>query len=390
LFGANATNRQATGLRLPDATLDIEVPAYTVTRTNDLDWVEIPGGRLWSEPGKLWLPYYSVLVEVPAGQRVRLVEMIGRSTPITDTGLLLSMVPITPTICACTPEPYSGYVDGWYPPLEYDWEIIDNLDGSSTLVVSTFPFQYNPLTTDVQFFQSYSFEVLTDTVDAIITGLSTDRPAYNPGEMVNMEVAVKNDGDPQDVVVSVLIKHAGTEETVTGMPLTVLDELYGPAAVSLEWDSSGVEPGAYLVEVTLQAVGSEQILDLETQRFDLGIAGGAITQFAAGPQLFHIGDDIELSLTFENTGTVTIDGTAVFEVWNENGELVTEFAHEISDLSSGAATMVQDVWQTAAVVEATYTVKGYVSYGSTATEPLTARVSTNAFIYLPLVIRSGN
>ncbi|MBC8254909.1 MAG: hypothetical protein H8E35_12920, partial [Ardenticatenia bacterium] len=386
---ATGTTALSAGIQLADSVLDIEVPDYTVTRNNGLDWVEIPGGRLWSEPGELWLPYYAASVDVPAGQRVQTVELIDRGEPITGTGILLPMVPVTPTTGACTPEPYSGPVDDWYPPQSYDWDVLHNADGSSTLALTLFPFYYNPLTTDVQFFQHYSFEVVTETVEVDIDALETDRAQYELGGLVNIDVGVVNGGEGQDLIVSAVIRQAGAQETVAGLPLVMLDDLRGPAALSLQWDSSGVEPGNYIVEVTLQSAGSVQVLDLETQIFGLGITGGAITGFAAGPRKFEIGDQISLSLTFENTGTVAIDGAAVFEVWDEAGGTVAEFRRDISDLNPGAPITIEEVWETSAAVDETYLVMAYVSYGSTTTRPVTAQVSTNAFIYLPLTLRGG-
>jgi hypothetical protein len=207
--------------------------------------------------------------------------------------------------------------------------------------------------------------------------------------LVNIDVGVVNGGEGQDLIVSAVIQQAGTQESVAGLPLVMLDDHRGPAALSLQWDSSGVDPGNYIVEVTLQSAGSVQVLDLETQIFGLGITGGAITGFAAAPRQFEIGDQISLSLTFENTGTVAIDGTAVFEVWDEAGATVAEFRSDISDLNPGAPITIEEVWETSAALDATYLVMAYVSYGSTTTRPVTAQVSTNAFIYLPLTLRGG-
>ena len=50
---------------------------------------------------------------------------------------------------------------GWAPPLDpkYAWEAETNGDGSTTLILKVFPFFYNVLSTDAQFYPDFTFEV---------------------------------------------------------------------------------------------------------------------------------------------------------------------------------------------------------------------------------------
>jgi hypothetical protein len=274
LFAAvtTATAQDTAETSLLGDTLVVDVPHYVVTTTQGLDWVEIPGGAKRSDPGDLWLPYYTTLVEVPAGQRVQDVTLVERTGLLTDTGLILPMVPLTITACACSPEPYSGPVVDWYPQEAYDWEVLDNGDGTTTLRVTVHPFYYNPLTTGARFYQHYVFDVTTLPAEMTITGLATGKGAYGPGELVSVEVELENAGAAQDVVVSTVIKTAGGGVPVAGLPLVALGSLQGQASLGLHWDSGGAEPGSYLVEVALQAADSGHILDVETHNFGLGIA----------------------------------------------------------------------------------------------------------------------
>jgi hypothetical protein len=217
--------------------------------------------------------------------------------------------------------------------------------------------------------------------------LVTDKGAYGPGEPVGIELELENAGAARDVVVSALIKAAGSGVPVAGLPLVALDGLQGQASLSMAWDSSG-EPGSYLVEVTLLAADSGQILDLETHDFELGLTGGAITEFTASPRIFEVGDGIDLSLTFENTGTVPIDGMARIQVLAESDEVVAEFQHEIAGLDTGAPITFEDLWETTVATGGTYRVLAHVSFAGTATDPVAITVSTEPYrIYLPLVVR---
>ena len=94
-----------------------------------------------------------------------------------------------------------------------------------------------------------------------------------------------------------------------------------------------------------------------------------------------------ISLVFSNTGTVNITGTAVIKVQAEGGETGQEFRHEVADLAPGNAINFDDVWDTSGEEEVTYSIVGYVLYDSMATDPMTAVVSTQASIYLPVVLK---
>jgi hypothetical protein len=393
-FGAtsptvNATTAPALAAA-PTATssLQIEVPDYVVTTTDGLDQVQIPGGRLWLEEGDLWIPFYTTAVDYPQGHEVQDVILIERSGLMTDTGLHLPMTPLTHTGCACTPEPYGGSVEGWFPEAMYDWGVIENPDGTSTLVVTMYPFYYNTLTTDVEFYKHYAFEI-NYTVSTVTATVATDKAEYGPGDIVTVHVGLDATGDPQDVVVSALVMRYGTTEVVDGLLLETLSGQSGPAAFSPQWDSSAAEPGLYYVEVTLRDAGGD-VLDRQTETFALGVSAGAITGFTVAPEQFEAGDGISVTLVFSNTGTVEITGSAVVQVLDQADETVQEFHHDVTDLSPGNDVSFDDVWDTSGVTGTTYTLVGYVQYGSTATDPVTATVSTvgaASQIYLPVVLR---
>jgi hypothetical protein len=219
-----------------------------------------------------------------------------------------------------------------------------------------------------------------------LTGLTTDRPEYQPGEPVGIEVTLHNVGEPQDAILSTLIRRSGSQEIVAGLPLESLDGLQGPASVSFHWDSSGFEPGYYDVEVTLRDPGGA-VLATESERFRLGTVSGQILELAVAPTHFQIGDSIDLSLAFHNTGTVALSGTALIQVLDAAGGLAAEFTHDIANLAAGHTEALHDTWDTAGFSDGTYRIIAYVAYDSTATPPATAQVSTHHFIHLPLIMR---
>ena len=59
---------------------------------------------------------------------------------------------------------------------------------------------------------------------------------------------------------------------------------------------------------------------------------------------------------------------------DEVGQLVHEFAQEISDLAAGASVSFDDVWDTSGAQGESYSVVGQVVYGGKATEPVSVVV----------------
>jgi hypothetical protein len=229
------------------ASLEVIVPDYTVTTTGNVDYVEIPEGEvLVEEEGRPKVPYYIKYIDYPEGYRVQDVILKERSGLVTATGLRLPVV-----ILSQYPESPVEMKDGWYPEEEYDWKLWENPDGSTTLVISLYPFYYNHETTDARFYKNYHFDIEYVISDMEITTLYTDKDTYAPGEQITLDISLNNPGEERDVIVSTLIKQYGSDVTVAGLPLMPLQELAGYASLTAEWDSSGAEEGYYYAEVTL-------------------------------------------------------------------------------------------------------------------------------------------
>jgi hypothetical protein len=229
------------------SSLEIIIPDYTVTTTGNVDYVEIPEGEvLVAEEGKPQVPYYIKSIDYPEGYRVQDVILTERSGLVTATGLRLPVV-----ILSQYPELPVEMKEGWYPEEEYDWRLWENLDGSTTLVITLYPFYYNSETTEVVFYRNYRFDIEYVISNIEITALYPDKDIYAPGDQVTIDIRLNNPGEKQDVIVSTLIKQYGSDVTVAGLPLMPLQEVVGNASLTAEWDSSGTEEGYYYAEVTL-------------------------------------------------------------------------------------------------------------------------------------------
>ncbi|MEA1865910.1 MAG: PKD domain-containing protein [Euryarchaeota archaeon] len=358
----------------PLSSLQVKVPDYIVATLDGLDYVEIPGGYRWYEQGRPWVPFYTASIDYPIGYKVQDVTLVETSGLVTDTNLSIPMTPLNITPSTYVPVPYSGTLEGWFPGEDYRWEILENPDGSATLVILMYPFHYNPLTTDVRFYANYSFDINYTVSPVAITTLTTDRDEYEQSDTVMADIGLNNSDEPQDVIFSATVKRYGSDEVVGGLLLRTLKEFTGLASFSPRWDSDGFEPGYYFVEVTLKDTSSK-VLDRKTEMFRLGISSGEIASFTATPECFDIGDEIGIEMAFENNGTVNITGTAVIRVLNSTGHATEEFRHNITNLTPSESISFSDTWDTSeAVAGSSYTIVGYVLYDSRSTDPATVTV----------------
>jgi hypothetical protein len=85
---------------------------------------------------------------------------------------------------------------------------------------------------------------------------------------------------------------------------------------------------------------------------------------------------VEISLTFNNTGTVNITGVAIARIVDSAAHLVEEFIHNVSDLTPSESISFSAVWNTSEAEEGSYDVIGYVRYDGKATATATAAVQT--------------
>jgi hypothetical protein len=299
----------------PVTSLVVTVPDYVLTTTVQGEHrVHIPESNMLVEEGMPLVPIYQTEVEYAPGYRVQNIVLVSRSGMITETGLNISVATVATDTTATRPM-LSTTSTEWWPELErfFEWSVRENPDGSTTLVILMYPFYYNSLTTEATFFKDYVFdiEVISSTVE--IVSLAMDEYAHAQGDEIPVDLAVANSGSAQDVIVSVVVKTDTAGETVDGLLLESLASLTGTASLSTQWDSTGVAPGYYRVEAEVRdSVGN--VLDRASRQFRLGLCSGEITAFEAAPGLFQVGDAVGISMTFHNTGTVPITGTAVIQV----------------------------------------------------------------------------
>jgi parallel beta-helix repeat protein len=379
-FGATASTSLAAPLTKekvgePKASLDIVVPDYEVNTINGTDYVEIPGGDLLLQEDWPEVPIYTISIDYPSGYEVQNVVLTNRSGLIIDTGLNLPIYHIEWDYPHIDTSYTVANGEEWYPDEVYSWHSWDNCDGSISLVITLYPFYYNSLSTDIRFYKNYSFNITYTISNVSITSLRTDRTEYPQDDTVMVDLGLNNSDDTWDVVVSAVVKRYGSDELVDGLLLCTLKNFTGPSSFSPQWNSSGFEPGYYIIEVTLEDTEGN-VLDRETVLFRLGISVGEITTFTATPDEFELGDEITINMTFANTGTVNLTGTAIVRVITRAGDTVEEYGQNVTDLLPSESISFCDTWNTTSAAEGLYSILGYVLYESMSTDPASVMVGT--------------
>jgi hypothetical protein len=239
-------------------TITIDIPDYRVTTEGSTDYVNLPGGEvLLAEEGRPQVPYIVKSIDYPQGQRVQNVLLKERSGLKTATGLRLPVVRHQ-----WSPDVPVTMKPGWYPLEMYQWQVWDNDDGSTTLVIIIYPFYYNTDTGEVEFYQKYIFDIESITSYITITRISADKEIHALGDSINVEMFVYNESAAQDVVVSLAIRGIDTAEVIAGLPLGLMKDLSGEASYNAAWDSRNATAGDYLLEVTLTDTAGN-VLDLK-------------------------------------------------------------------------------------------------------------------------------
>jgi hypothetical protein len=358
--------------------------------------VTIPDGQLIVEAGAYQIPYWTHTIEITKGYRIEDVVLAKRSEPLMDTDLNL---PVTPDeiwgqdTAEGLPSDAAGPVldpdDSWVPSLdqEFTWHVVDNADDTTTLIVKVYPFYYQPLTGNARFHPRYAFQVTSVSTPVTVQQLRTSRAAYQEGDAVPVDLVVENTGRPQEVIVDATIWRSTGGELVDGLLLRTLHELSGQASFALEWDSGAAPPGYYYVEVKLFDRDSN-LLDQDSLTFRLGILSGEITSLLATPGFFTVGETVDISMVFENVGTLPITGTAVIEVQTAAGLAVAgPLTYTVEGLAPGLSVELHEAWDTTGVALGDYRVIGYVLYDARSTGASTVALTNLRKVYLPVVLR---
>jgi hypothetical protein len=370
--------------------LKVSLPELTINQIDGGDVPRIPGGWTLAELGAYPVPVWSFSVDFPPGQIVQDVQLISRGTPVVTGDLSLPVV-TAETDCGCAASPAAPAqptATGWYPDLDktLDWSLEKHADGASTLRVVLYPFTYYADSGDALYHRWYTLDV--QTINTVVRLESLDAPSiWSARAPAPLSLIVSNGyvGRPLDVIVQPSVRELATGEVLGGLPLTTLHDLEGTATVDLAWDTRPYAPGDYMLVVELLST-SGRLLDTASAEVRLGEIGAKLNSLGASEEIFNPGNPITLTMSVVNTGTVAIDGTAVFIVHESDTLSATAtITAPINALGAGRSAEVSVVWDSTGAEKPVYWVLGYVKYRSLTTEPLEL-VLRRPRVFLPLVV----
>ena len=102
----------------------------------------------------------------------------------------------------------------------------------------------------------------------------------------------------------------------------------------------------------------------------------------------QVGETVDISMVFDNVGTLPITGTAVIEVQTAEGfTFAGPFTDTVEGLAPGSSVELQRAWDTTGVALGDYRVIGYVLYDARSTGASTVALTNLRRVYLPVVLR---
>jgi len=359
----------------------VSLPAPEVTEVAGHDWVEFPGGQVLREPGSYAVPVWQISLDLPARRKVQDVRLVSRGGMEAMGALSLSPVEGV-TAAGSWAAPAAAAPTGWFPEMDrvLDWSVEKQPNGNSTLYIMLYPFNYNAESGDAVYYRSYGLTVKTFDTTARIESIDGPSSGKDPGDLVELELVVANSGHPLDLILQPSVRTRGTNKLLGGLPLKTLHDLEGTALAALTWNTRGYEAGDYQVVVELLDTRGHH-LDTAVAEVQLGTRDARVTGLTAGQAYFSPGDRIELSMGILNTGTVPIDGEAVFLVQRSGDLALTEMlTATVRTLAPGESVRVPATWDTRGVEDYRYRVQGYLKFVSGATE------SAELILYRPRVL----
>ncbi len=369
----------------PLASIEVAVPNYEQETTYlGKDRLVIPGGGHVMIPDMPMVPTYDYVQTLPAGTVVQGVSLSERSELQTISEVDLEVfVPVEDGTSRQLEQPPAEAE--WFPTADFDWGVVTNPDGVSELHIVLYPFIYNSLTQQANFYKKYIFEVTTLASTLTIPLLKTDLPSYDPGMPVLVDLKVENSGNPLTVTLSAAVHAFGSNELVDGLLMETLHALSGPATASLSWDTNAAEPGDYYILAELRNLQGD-LLASETESIRIGTILGQSSNLNA-PDFFKIGDLVSLGFDFQNTGSVPITGTAVIHVEGLASGSLAEFQVPVEDLLPDASKHIGVLWDSSNQQLEDFQVTAFVQYAGQSTPPLTKVMQTTLKSHLPVIRR---
>jgi PKD repeat protein len=327
----------------PPEKLIIDIPELKIEKNEGYDIVSIKDCHFTTEVSKPRIPYIIFSQIYPKNYKVQRVIMLNKNNLESFSGLNIPKnYPVSPNV----PNPtYPTYEEiGWYPKLEYDWNIIENFDGSNKLLITIFPFYYNVETKEAKFYRKFEFKVDYVYSPVKINYLYLEKASYDINEEVNFEVEVENtDKESKNLIVSSVIKKEDGE-IIDSFDLQELKNLKGKGNLNLLWKNQNKKFGRFLFEVSVKDLDGT-VYDTTNIVFSIGLPLIEITKFNFSKDYFNPGENLNFVLEFTNKGGEKTDGTINIKFMDKE-KVLKEINKDFFNLERDKTYSLSDIWET--------------------------------------------
>jgi hypothetical protein len=220
--------------------------------------------------------------------------------------------------------------------------------------------------TQARFFTNYLFGIDYTTSRVEIVRLNTDRSVYPTGAVVRADLYLRNTSQtPTDVTLAAWVR-SNLGHRTNQLAAPKLTQLNGAGWTRLEWDSSSQPGGMYRLEVVARDAQG-QLLDDAATEFEIGRAEGKIAAFELKPRDYQLGDNVDMSATFANTGSKVLSGTIIIALQDALGAPVVEFRREFAGLMPGSFARFETTWTNVTLAPRNCRALVYAQYGGQTT-----------------------
>jgi hypothetical protein len=242
--------------------------------------------------------------------------------------------------------------------------------------LSIYPFYYNVQTSEVRFYNQYTFDVETETSPVSVTAMTTDQLVYTMGAPVKVDIELENSGPAMDMTASAVIRRYGDQEVVANLLLQTLEDFSGKASFALNWDTVGFPAGSYQVEV-----------NRVVQAFELGAMSGELHNLQVSPSWFQPGATLALSVQVHNPSSVPLNADLQLQAFDSLDQMAASFSIPVVELVAGESLDIETDWDTSGLPKDNYKIAAFLNYESSSSEPVYAWASSYQRVYLPVLMR---
>ncbi|MBC7194319.1 MAG: PKD domain-containing protein [Caldisericia bacterium] len=326
----------------PQEKLIYDIPEPEIIKVEDYDNILIKGCHYTSETGKPYIPYLIYEQNYSKNYKIQNVKLINKTNLQTFLGLSIPDVyPYSPN--ENPPQMLPQEDIGWYPKIDYDWKVIENIDGSTILLISVFPFIYNRDIKELKFYKRFEFQVDYIYSPVKINYLYLEKTTYDIEDKVNLEVEVENvDKESKDFLISSVIK-SDDEQIIDNLEIQEINNLKGKGKLNLIWNNTKKLSGRFLFEVSIKDLEGT-LYDSTSIEFSVGLPLIEIVKFNVDKTYFRPGDKLNIDLEFVNKGAEKVDGNIIIKILGK--EEIKEFSKSFENLEKGNSFLFKETWNT--------------------------------------------